>query len=146
MPIYNWLMIQEKLSTIYVLKDYEGKVESSKTNAIYEKIHEEFFNKYGFTTEFKEYLAAKKRLLIKMLDCYLKDDRAMLTIVRIEEKELEAKYENKANDADYWVMVSSLEQCLGFQINTKDMTVDRFYSHLKMQVEKNKQLAKWQKR
>ncbi|MGB6267409.1 MAG: hypothetical protein WBF67_00235 [Olleya sp.] len=139
-------MSQEKLSSVYVYKDYETKNEGPESNAAYEKIHDEFFNKYGFTNEFKEYLAAKKRVMLKKLDCYLRDDRAGLNFVRIEEKEIEAKYETQSGESDHWAMVSSLEQALGFQINTKEMSVDRFYNHLRMQIEKNKQLAKWQRK
>jgi hypothetical protein len=146
MPIYNWIMCQEQASTVYVYKDYENRIETSKTNKNYNIIHDQFFNKYAFTNEFKEFLATKKRILLKKLDCYLRDDRAGLTFVRIEEKEIEAKYHNSVKEHDYWAMVSSLEQALGFQINTKEMSVDRFYSHLRLQVDKNKQLAKWQRK
>lgn len=139
-------MCQENASTVYVYRDYEKRKECRESREIYNKISDQFFNKYGFTDDFKEYLASTKRILLKKLDCYLSENRAGLTIVKLEEKELDAKYSEKVKDSDYWGMVSSLEQSIGFQINTKEMSMDRFYSHLNIQIKKNKELAKWQRK
>lgn len=148
LPIYNWIKCHEAGSTIYVyrLESYANRYETTESKTAFEKIYRQFFVKYGLTSEFKEYLEAKKKVLLKKLDAYLTDNKSLLTFVKIEEAEIKQKYESNIKEVDYWNMVASLEEALGFQIDVHKMSVESFYNHLKNQTEKNKRLAKWQKR
>jgi hypothetical protein len=148
LPIFNWIKCHEDATTKYCLRldDYSRAHETTNSRVAFEKCSGEYLELFGLTSEFKEYLEAKKRVMLKKLDAYLKEDRSLLTIVRIEEKEIFNKYESNIKEVDYWEMVASLEQAMNTTIDVHKMSTKLFYKHLNLQVEKNKKLAKWQRK
>lgn len=139
-PLYNWCMIHKHNNTKYMYdtNNYNKVKESKESVLAFEKIYEQYFDKYIINKDFRRWMDQKKLIAIKQAEAYTSGDMSLLTIAEIEEEKYKSFYEKKADvKVDLEKTITLLEKHLGFQINRKIMSVDSFFQHLTIFVEGN---------
>jgi hypothetical protein len=151
MPISNWIKAHETGFTkyAYVANDYYKLADSDKSNKAFEALYAQWFDGFGLTDNYREYLKAQRRMYMKLADAYIKNDKSILNFYEIEKKALESKY-GKDTQINYSELLYQLESELKYQIDPMKLSVHGFFTHLKLMSDRNKVIAKeykkWQKR
>ena len=130
MPLYNWIKLEEEKSLIYIAINPKYYVFCGKIAKTYMKLQSQFFERYLTKTKYIEYLRDLQRLNNSKCDAYIDDDRTKVTIYESKERSFNEKWKKNEEKTDMFELISLVEQELGFQIDTKKMTVGNFYNHL----------------
>ena len=152
LPFWNWIKINETSDTkyIYIVDDYSKVTETIDSFNAFDKLYEKFFNEFVMNKEYEAYIQAKKRLMLKIADAYSSEDMSQITFAEIAELEFNAKYETEGESKNFNFLIAILEKEIGFKINTKEMTLSEFYTHINLFVENQKQMQNhimsWQKK
>lgn len=151
MPIDNWIKAHDTGDTkyAYVATDYYKLTDSNKSDEAFEVLYSQWFDQFGLTDNYREYLKAQKRMYLKLADAYIKDDKSILNFYELDKRALESKY-GKDVKINYSELLYQLESELRYQINPMKLSVHGFFTHLKLLSDKNKVIAKeyskWQKK
>lgn len=151
LPIWNWKMIHKEQNTkyVYVSEDYEGVRPTERSEERFGIIYAEFFNKFSLSSGYIDLLKAQKKIAIKRLEAYILGDKTKLTFADLEEAALKEKY-NQQDTVDYEDLIATLEQEIGIVIDQKKMSVNSFYTHMKVSADKNSKIkthySQWQRR
>lgn len=134
MPLHNWCMIHKHSDSkyMYVSGNYAKLVRTMKSDLAFEKIYEQYFNKFIVDREFHEWMEWKKRIAVTEASAYVTGDMSLITMAQIEQQRFDTKYPKKISEGDLEKTVAIVEKNLGFMINRKEMSVDSFYEHLRI--------------
>lgn len=130
LPIWNWWKITETGSLIYLYKDNNYSKEDYSLVSLWTKLHNEYLDKYGLTSNLKEVLKLKKEWIKKQADYIITGNRFNLTELDIIDAEL------KENMSDSSTMTKEesiifLEEKLGRELNPKELTVVKYNDYIK---------------
>ena len=131
LPIFNWERLLEG-KTEYLYHEPEGKEpkgkESLRLKVLWDKIYEDYFQKYVINSEsFKESIRQKRELAEMRVDSLVNGNKRVNTFIKIAELELE---ENDSEPMDLFQRVVTLEKFLGFAIDVHKCSVAKYHSYI----------------
>lgn len=140
LPIWNYWMITSTGKLDYLLKSGElSKLKPQRDKQIrelakvWDVIQEEMNEVFVKDPDFVNGLIEEKDYIYKRIDHAV--SQSPLTKIKLDaaEKEREQK-----PDFDYDQSIAVLEKYLGFSVNDKEMSVKRYYTHLRLMKEQNR--------
>ncbi len=131
LPMFNWNKIHETNELKWL---FNNKVEIDNTVELEElwgTIYDEYLQEFGLSKEYKEILAAKRKIANLQADYIIKGDRVILNFINIEKNALESLYDNTKGGSTFRDSLVHLEKMQGIKINTKEITVADYYNYLR---------------
>lgn len=96
---------------------------------IFEKIYNEFIEKFGFSDEYLSDLASKKRLANLQADLIITGQRHFKTMIAIEKEIMKQNaLDYQKNDLDS--TLAKMSKYYGFKLSSRDLTVTEYYSYI----------------
>lgn len=137
--MHNWLKLNAG-EYKYLLKPFwigfvsKLKETESRRNRWF-RIYDEYIEKIGLTDDYKELLQAMQKHGKSIAD-FIQDpnglNKANMQIAELEMKEITSAEKGKFSE-----FVAMVEKFLGFQINLKEISVERFYAYVEIMKKEN---------
>ncbi len=129
LPIWNFNKVIEKNDLRYLLKldDYYKLPElKDDLNNIWETIIDEFYNEFGISEKYRNTLLQEKDMAMMELE-YALGNKSLKTIIEIKKR-------NKKTDNDdkFEEQVARLEIHFKIPIDVRKMSVQRYYTYIKL--------------
>lgn len=142
-PIWNFNKILETKEVKYlaITDDYEDLKETEDMWEAWNKIFNEYLEKFGITEDFKYMLLEQKKIAIMRCDMAIKGDYGMKAAIEVEESRAKEKEKNKKG-LSFEEMVSILEEERKMAIDIFKTSAAMFYTYWRMLKKKSKQKAK----
>lgn len=139
LPVFNWWQIHKTGDLSYLLES-RRKISNREANKLiltWKKIYDDFLEKFGFSEEFLSILRKKINIAVMRAEMAENKDRSMLTLIEIEELELEQMTKpGEQKEVDFFDIKAIVEARMGFKLDIKTCTVAEFYTYMKL-VRKN---------
>ena len=122
--LFNWWRVQEgKLE--YCRLDLNNG-EKKEDEEAYIRINDSYLDEFGMSREQLEIIEIQRRIGILNCDLVIDDNMFLLNEIRRLEKEIDDLL-NRPNKGDRDGLIIHLEKWLGFRINEKEITANKFY-------------------
>lgn len=129
LPVLNWWKLHEENDFKWLLKNSNKKVNRYALN-IFKSVKSEFIDTFGIDKKYEDYLNKVWKLEIKKIDIALTGDKSQKIFADILELEIEDLLNTQEIEVhNHGVM--HVEKYMGFKLNTKETTVNEFYSYIK---------------
>lgn len=134
LPLYNWLNLN-KGEYRYLLKPFYFQFvsrlkETEKRKERWFKLYDEYIEKIGITDDYKELLQAMKRHGDAI--CAYMENPNTLNKVNLQVAELGIQEISSGEKGKFSEFVAMVEKYLGFQLNLKEISVERFYAYVEL--------------
>lgn len=137
LPIRNWYKVLETGDYSYLIQDGKRQVRvlnKKNLEALWKRLQEDFIDRFGLS---KKYVSIeRKRLSIERLQLkYMSTgDKTLVPVIEVRKRELEAmlreqKVEKRQSLEEQVVM---LESHYGFSIDTRKVSVARYYTYIQV--------------
>jgi hypothetical protein len=137
--LFNWWQVQT------------GKIEYTRKNIIigteredeeaYEKINDSYLEEFGMDKTQLEIIELQRRIAILQCDFVIEEKRYIINeIKRLQNEILELLTKKEGTDRDG--LVIHLEKWLGFRLNEKEITANKFYKIVREFEKEQEQLRK----
>jgi hypothetical protein len=93
-------------------------------------IYDQYLKKYGLGKKYKRLLDVMKKKALLELEFILTRERFKITQIEVEEANLKAMLANKGNGMTIEQTLVHLSRWLGYQLNTKKITVAEYFNIL----------------
>jgi hypothetical protein len=107
----------------------------------YERINDSYIMEFGIDKTQKEIIELQRRIAILQCDFVIEEQRFLQNEIKRLQKEILALLTN-TNGQDRDGLVIHLEKWLGFRINEKEITANKFYKIVREFEKEQEQLAK----
>jgi hypothetical protein len=109
----------------------------SELAAAFTKINDSFMDEVGFSEEFSAIHETKKALALYMI-MYMEGQRSLSAIIKSHERKLERIQRRDDAKGSFESSVAGVEKWLGSVIDTRRVSVRRFYTYIDMIKRENK--------
>ena len=126
-PIWNWIQIQKTGNLGFLV--IEGSFKAEELEQIYLDMNDQVFDKFGINNKFRTYISLLKekcRLLSELIEEF--DPFKDLDLYVIQQ-DIDALYSGEKQEFDEVVII--IEKFMGFQLDPKKISVQKYYSYLK---------------
>jgi len=136
-PIWNYEKVKDTGNAIYIcdVEDYSNITSQEYMNEAFDKVFNEFYNYFGISTDLIEFLNAKKAITILEIDYQLTKEPILASKLAQKKEEFQALYRTGENDIDK--LAVQLSRWVKFDIDTKKISVKRFYNYLNSFIKEN---------
>jgi len=135
LPFYNYQQVIETGKLTYLLKDIDydtpPKANLQQLSQIWEQINNQIIDKFGIPERYRMTLMAEAEIIKLRLRAAVTDDRSLLTIANVKERQLKESLENQ-HSADLYELKVLIETNFKMQIDIHKMTVRDFYTYLQL--------------
>lgn len=122
--LFNWWKVQEGNIQFTRLNSNNGTDEEDIE--AYIRINDSYIEEFGIDKTQLEIIELQRRIAILQCDYVIEEDRFILNEINRLEKEINEMLTNK-NGGDRDGLVIHLEKWLGFKIDEKQITANKFY-------------------
>ncbi len=145
-PLWNWIRVIENENTGYLIisDDYDKIKPTRKSNKLFDEIYADYFDRFCVTDKLKEYMREDRAIVLEEIKAVLKNDRTFITLMKIKKQKFEDKYKNLDRKVGFVEIIGLLEQEVKIIIDEKKITAEKFYTHIRIQSEKNEKIRQWQ--
>ena len=138
LPMYNWLECNK--GNLGYLYHKPKKVEANKSLIdLWTKIYDEYIKEIGLTDDYVELLEAMKKWTIAACD-YMIETNSLNGTKEAEAKDLLESLTNKSAGGKFAEFVAAIEKYMGIPIDLHKITVEKFYSYVKLMEKESKQM------
>lgn len=121
-------------------------VDAISLENLWRQLYNDYQKDFGTNTDFFEYLANLKRLLIAEIDFALTQNRKLLNKIDILTEDINAYLKTLEGERIHSLkIVAIIEKYLGFSIDLNTCSVVRFYKYIELmneEIEKNNTIKK----
>lgn len=129
LPVFNWWKLKETKDFKYLLSDSNKKVNRYAVRT-FKAIDSEFINVFGVDKRFELYLDKVVKLTLIKSEIARTKDKSKKIFADVLELEIEDMLTKQEVDSFNDKGFSAVSKYLGSSINTKEVTVYDFYSHI----------------
>lgn len=137
MPVWNWQKVLETSDHHYLLREPEGGKDAdilADLEKLWRKLQDAFIDRFGLS---KRYVSIeRKRLGVERLQLkYMSSgDKSLLPVIEVRKRELEAmiREQKQEKKQPFEEQVVLLETHLGFFIDTRKVSVSRYYTYIQV--------------
>jgi hypothetical protein len=130
MPLFNWIQCNDgnfQFVRVEANTDQEPTENDVKNWFV---IYDQYLKKYGLGKKYKRLLDVMKKKALLELEFILTRERFKITQIEVEEANLKAMLANKGNGMTIEQTLVHLSRWLGYQLNTKKITVAEYFNIL----------------
>lgn len=127
LPIKIWFKIHENGDLSLLCK--KDPIYFDELELIFEKIYNEFIERFGFSDEYLSDLERKKRLANLQADFIITKQRHFKTLIAIE-KEIQKQNATESSKQDLEITLAKISKYYGFKLSSRDLTVAEYYSYI----------------
>lgn len=134
--MFNWIELNKgDLGWLFVA--YRKVKHTDKLEKYWEMLYDEYINEIGLTDDFVELIEAMKRATILIVDAI--QHPTSLNVTKAEAaKELVERLSTGGKDTKFGEFVAAVEKYMGIPINFKTISVERFYSYVRLMEKESK--------
>lgn len=136
LPIWNWWKISETGNLVYLRKDLNEKKIDISLIDLWTKIHNEYLETFGMSSNQRDVLKLKKKWIEKQAAYILTGERFKLTEVDIIDAELKEIITTDSTMTNEDSLIF-LEEKLGRELNPKELSVKKYNNYIKYYSRKN---------
>jgi hypothetical protein len=134
MPVWNWNKIHETGDLKYLViadnyKDIEGQ-NNEETANIWLDLYQQYIDEFGINNNFKRFMQKKQQLAAKIAEYIASGDKFKLNKINILEIDIKGMVDEK-EPQKFGEVVAGVEKFFGFQIDSKVLTVQKYYNYIK---------------
>jgi hypothetical protein len=138
MPLYNWVQVTEEGKMEYVCKDIE-MANNIDVQSAWEHIYDDYLRRYGLSKLYKRLLEVKRKKAILELDYVITRDRFNLTLIEMEESNIEQMINNRGAGVSINTALVYLSKWIGYRLNWKELTTLEYFNIMDLYGKENKQ-------
>lgn len=128
LPIEAWFDIHETGDLTLLFKDKKEAFLTVKLNELFDKIYNEFLEKFGLSEEYLAELNEREQIALMQADLIINDKKYLKTSIEVaKQSELLKKKFSKPNDLGK--TLAQLGKYYGYFLNEK-ISVYQYYSHI----------------
>ena len=135
-----WIDIHEKGTLEPLIKS--GTASNEELRLQWHKLNNEFIQKFGIEPRAKRLIETRKRLCLELAGYLATGDKNREMNADILKKELEEDSSEGTGKAYFSDITATLEEFIGFRIDTKEVSIEMYYTYLERIKTKNKALTK----
>ena len=133
-PVWNWNKIHETGDLKYLViadnyKDIEGQ-NNEETANIWLDLYQQYIDEFGINNNFKRFMQKKQQLAAKIAEYIASGDKFKLNKINILEIDIKGMVDEK-EPQKFGEVVAGVEKFFGFQIDSKVLTVQKYYNYIK---------------
>lgn len=128
LPIDVWFDIHETGDLLLLFKEPEKAYLTDKLNILFDKIYNEFLEKFGLSEEYLTELEQKKYIAELQADYIITGQRHLRTLIAVA-KERNNTLPKVKKPKNIGVILAQLGKYYGYHLNEK-ITVYQYYSHI----------------
>jgi hypothetical protein len=134
MPIWNWNKIHETGDLKYLViadnyKDIEEQ-NNEETADLWLDLYQQYIDEFGINDDFKRFMRKKQQLAAKLAEYIASGDRFKLNKIKVIEVDIKGML-NEKEPQKFGEVVAGVEKFFGFQIDSKVLTVQKYYNYIK---------------
>lgn len=127
---------QIKWNEIHVNQTYQplvisGEATDRELESVWEKIFDQYIDEIGFSDNYKEVLEKQREILINKCDLGLTEDKALKTIIQINEIELNELLSG-GKGMNFNESILHISKYAGYGINSQKITVAEYNGWIKL--------------
>ena len=132
-PIKVWFDIHETGDCRLLLKEMceVSSEEMSDLWMVWEKIYNEYIDKFGLSEEFLEDLNNQIEVANYKAEFIISGDRYYKTMIRVAEDRIKMTKEDNSKPMDLEVILAKVSKYYGFKLSSKEISIVEYYSYLK---------------
>lgn len=135
-PVYNWWKIHDTkdLSYLYLVKKPIVKSDIGGLAVLWKRLYDEYLKRFGIGEKAVEIIEKQREVIQLIKQIGVDNDNDMLTYLDIAKQQLqtlEVKAE-KQGDFSHYEFKGRLERALKISIDPKKVSVEEYYSYLKI--------------
>lgn len=132
LPIHNWFKVVSTGDYSYLLIDRKKVVKSkiAELEKQWKILYDQYIKEFGFSESFLQMFEIKKDIALLQIEKAETGDLVIETFINVKRAELERKQED-ISGSDYYETKAYMEGQIGFQIDSRKMSVMEFYKTLK---------------
>ena len=135
LPVYNWEKIHSTGKLAYLLDGVDPKAHKylgqEDLHEIWLNIYQQYIDEFGLSQSYKDWLRIKRKIILLEIKAAISGDKVLLTFANVEKEKLRMFFDG-GEKANFNESVGILEKHLGFQIDPKQFSVLKFYTHVKL--------------
>lgn len=130
MPLFNWIQCNEGNFQFVRVEANTDQEPTEKDVKNWFVIYDQYLKKYGLGKKYKRLLDVMKKKALLELEFILTRERFKITQIEVEEANLKAMLANKGNGMTIEQTLVHLSRWVGYQLNTKKITVAEYFNIL----------------
>jgi tricorn protease-like protein len=138
MPLYNWVQVTEEGRMEYVCRNIELAAKVDIQSA-WETIYDDYLRRYGLSKLYKRLLEVKRKKALLELDYVVTRDRFNLTLIEIEEGNIEQMINNRGAGMSINTALVYLSKWVGYRLDWKEITTLEYFNIMDLYGKENKQ-------
>lgn len=122
----------------YVCKDIELAAKVDLQSA-WERIYDDYLRRYGLSKLHKRLLEVRRKKALLELEYVITRDRFHLTLIEIEERNIEQMINNRGAGVSITTALVYLSKWVGYRLNWKELTTLEYFNIMDLYGKENKQ-------
>jgi hypothetical protein len=139
MPLLNWMKITEENDMRYMFKNIDQIDPGIDLDEAWHTVYDDYLRRFGLSKMYKRLLEVKKKKALLELDYVITRDRFNLTLIEMEESNLEAMLRNKGEGVSITTALVYLSKWLGYRLDPRDTTALEYFKIMELYGKENKQ-------
>lgn len=136
LPIWNFDKMMKGETLKYICKDPNKYKEDEQTlikaGEQWIKLYDEYLAHFGLSTSYEKILSQEDKITRLIIQRWLKEDKSLETIIKIEQGKLNELNGKKKNSSTFEEDVAVIEKYRGIGIDVKKTSVKMFYTYVKL--------------
>lgn len=128
LPLDNWIKVTEESKIEYVCRDITKVVPGPVMEQAWESIYDDYLKRYGLTKMYKRLLEVKKRKALLELDYVITKDKFNLTLIEMEERNIEQMLNNKGVGVSIRTALVYLGKWVGYRLDPREMSTLEYFT------------------
>lgn len=138
MPLYNWVKVTEEGELKYVCKDI-NKAIPQQCDEAWTMVYDDYIKRYGLSKLYKRLLEVKRRKAVLECEYVITKDRFKLTLIEIEEQNIEQMLNNKGEGVSINKALVYLSKWVGYRLDPREVTTLEYFNIMDLYGKENKQ-------
>ena len=122
----------------YVCKDIELAAKVDLQSA-WERVYDDYLRRYGLSKLQKRLLEVRRKKALLELEYVITRDRFNLTLIEIEERNIEQMINNRGAGVSITTALVYLSKWVGYRLNWKELTTLEYFNIMDLYGKENKQ-------
>jgi hypothetical protein len=130
MPLFNWIQCNDGNFQFVRVEANTDQEPTQKDGENWIKIYDQYLKKYGLGKMYERLLKVMKKKALLECDFVITGEKFKLTQIEVEEANLKSMLANAGNGMTIEQSLVHLSRWLGYQLNTKKITVAEYFNIL----------------
>lgn len=138
-PLYNWVKCND--DQLQYTRKYVGSGNNSNDALAWEKLYNEYLEKFGLNDRYKKYLDLMRKKALLQAEYLIKKDKFKLTEINITEAKLKDLELYFGDGQKIEVILTWLGMWLGYKLDQRNTTVTEYFVILEEYGKANKKVG-----